>query len=180
MTNTEQTQLELELGIDEINEVQKQEEIAKKLKDHKIFFDSDTYIDEDDYDYIYEDLCYLLSEYVNKARGHVVNWILLSKRNSHYGSICNNGAKGYGSMRGRDLAKALLSINADRLVLKDNEGLLQATFYDHDGTNVCEVKSVTMSKESKFNQVMRLGSHEKIMSFVENLPSMKTNKRLQG
>ena len=148
------------------------------MSNEKILFDTDNYIGEEFYDseFMLDDLEYVLEENVNKPRGTVVQWVLLSKRSSHYGSICNNGAQGYSDLKNDNLAQAILNIETDRVVLMDNEGVLQVNFYDHDGVHMCEVKSISKSRANHYNSVIEYESFEDKLAYIKKLPSLKIKK----
>lgn len=161
----------------EINE-QLEKDQEENLK-NGIFFDTDTYRYEEDFEYIVDDLAYLLETYVNKARGEVVEWTMLSRRTSHYGAICNNGATGYGKLNGTDLSRALLMVDSDSFDLRDNDGVLEARFYDHDGTNICEIKPITKSKENTFANKVNHGEFDKLIDYIQSLPSLKIKENMR-
>lgn len=143
----------------------------------KVLFDTNDYLEEDYYgDIVLDELNYILEEKVNKPRGTVVQWVLLSQRSSHYGSICNNGAQGYSDLKNDNLAQAILNIETDRVVLIDNGGVLQVNFYDHDGVHMCEVKSISKSKANYYNEVIEYDSFENKLEYIKKLPSLKVKK----
>lgn len=163
------------------NKITKIYEMLEKREEENlskgIFFDSDTYMYEEDFEYIVDDLDYLLKQYTRKSKGEIVGWLMLSHRSSRYGSICNNGATGYAELSGTDLSRAILTFSsADKITLKDNDGILEVTYYDHDGTDRCEVKSITRSREAVIESN---GTFEQIISHLETIPSVKTNKNIQ-
>ena len=146
------------------------------MSNEKILFDTDNYAGEECGEFISDDLDYILEVKMNKPRGTIVQWVLLSERSSHYGSICNNGVQGYSDLKNDNLAQAILNIETDRVVLIDNEGVLQVNFYDHDGVHMCEVKSISKSKANYYNEVIEYDSFENKLEYVKKLPSLKVKK----
>lgn len=132
-----------------------------------IIFDSEDFLDTDS---MLEDLGYLFEE--NKPRGIIKHWVLLSKRESRYGKICNHGATGYLDLQGTDLAKAILQVKTDHLEIFDEKGVMKLKFHDHDGTHTCEIKPIS---ETRMNEYCKFESDwlEEKIEFLEEIPSLK-------
>ena len=137
-----------------------------------IIFNSKNYELEQDGEYIMEDLDYLLSENIVEPRGEIVGWIFLSKRYSRYGSICNHGQAGYSRKNQTVLAEAILSVNADTIIVEKDEGELKVTFVDHDGSHITKIKPITKSRIAPLERVDN--DWDKFMSYIETMPSVKT------
>lgn len=154
------------------------ENLSSKAKQEVILFDSETHMNDEFYDgeLILDDLAYSVEQNTTKPRGDVKQWVLLSKRFSIYGSICNNGAYGYYDLKGEDLAQEILNIETDRIVLKDNNGKLQVNLYDHDGVHMCEVKSISKSRSNYYNSVLEYESFNDKLEYIKKLPSLKIKK----
>lgn len=139
---------------------------------NKVIFDSNDYINEEHVEFIEQELEYLLSEHIRKPRGQVVGYIFLSKRHSHYGSICNNGKTGYRKVNGGDLTQAILSVSScDSFKVFSEDGLLKVNYYDHDGTHECEIKPIAKSREEAVEG--RLNDFDKLIEYVKGMPSIK-------
>lgn len=139
---------------------------------NKLIFDSNDYINEEHVEFIEQELEYLLSEHTVKTRGQVVGYIFLSKRYSHYGSICNNGKTGYRKVNGSDLTQAILSVSScDSFEVFSEDGLLKVNYHDHDGTHECEIKPITKSRVDAVEN--RLGDFDKLIKYAKGMPSIK-------
>lgn len=139
---------------------------------NKVIFDSNDYVNEQDGEFIEEDLAYLLSEHTVKTRGKVVGYMFLSKRHSRYGSICNNGKTGYRKVNGGDLTQAILSVSScDSFEVFSEDGLLKVNYYDHDGTHECEIKPITKSKKNAIEN--RLNDFDKLIEYTKEMSSVK-------
>lgn len=138
---------------------------------NKVIFDSSDYINEDDWEFIEDDLAYLLSESIRKPRGQVVGYMFLSQRHSHYGSISNHGQTGYKKVDQDNLARAILSTSSDSFKVFGEDGLLKVNYYDHDGTHECEIKPITKSRADAVEG--RLDNFDKLIKYVKTIPSVK-------
>jgi len=149
------------------------------MKELKVLFDTDNYeVDEFiGFDEIKSDLSAVIEEHVIQPRGKVSQWIMLSYRSSHYGAIANNGLTGYSERRTADLVEAIISIETERFVLIDNDGKLQINFYDHDGVNSVEMKSLSKSKENYYESVVEYESFENKLEFIKKLPTLRVKKQ---
>lgn len=139
-----------------------------------ILLDTNDYLD--DYDFMMDEMNCILKRKVSKPRGNVVQWVLLSQRSSHYGSICNNGATGYLDFKTKNLANEIMNVNTDRIVVIDNNGFLQIEFHDHDGTHICEVKPISKSRANYYNSTLEYKPFDKKIEYIKNLPSLKIKK----
>lgn len=139
--------------------------------ENKVIFDSSDYMNEEDWEFIEDDLAYLLSENVRKPRGQVVGYMFLSQRHSHYGSISNHGQTGYKKIDQANLARAILSTSSDSFKVFNEDGLLKVNYYDHDGTHECEIKPITKSRADAVEG--RLGDFDKLIKYAKTMPSVK-------
>lgn len=137
-----------------------------------LIFDSNDYLEENDDFYIMEDLDYLLSENIVEPRGQIEGWMFLSKRSSHYGSICNNGATGFARKDKKVLAEAILSVDTDRIVVEKDNGELKVTFSDHDGSHITKIKPITKSRLIPLERIE--DNFDKMLAYVETMPTVKT------
>lgn len=140
----------------------------------KILFDSKDYENSIDSSIMIEDIEYVLEDKVRKIRGEVVGFVFKSKRESRYGSICNNGQMGYSIKMVSDLKRAILNIKFDEIVIWDNEGELLVCYYDHDGSHNCTIHPITKSKL----QTVKNKEHNfnKMLNYIETMTTMKTKK----
>lgn len=139
--------------------------------ENKVIFDSSDYINEDYWEFIEDDLAYLLSENIRKPRGQVVGYMFLSQRHSHYGSISNHGQTGYKKVDQANLARAILSTSSDSFKVFGEDGLLKVNYYDHDGVHECEIKPITKSKKNAIEN--RLNDFDKLIEYIKEMSSVK-------
>lgn len=140
--------------------------------ENKVIFDSNDYINEEDWEFVELDLAYLLLENVRKPRGQVVGYVFLSKRHSHYGSISNHGQTGYKKVDQANLTRAILSMSSsDSFKVFGENGILKVNYYDHDGTHECEIKPITKSRADAVEG--RLDDFDKLIDYVKTMPSVK-------
>ena len=134
-------------------------------------------LNTDNLDWEFEDLEEIL-EYtldIRRPRGEVVGYVPLSKRYSHYGSICNNGATGYGRFT-RNLIDGITGAasSSDRITVhKDDNNDLVVVYHDHDGTHTTTWKTITKSIIDKFSNMRDFSTHEEMIEFLEKRPSIK-------
>ena len=146
----------------------------------KKIFDTDNYL-EDEYDFMIEDINYMLDEYVTKTSGVIEGFAVLSHRSSHYGSIGGNGRIGFSKSMKTNLADAILSISpsSDRAIGFVNEnGELQVDFYDHDGVHHTVWHRITSSKKPRFDNLLRNSSFDEILKFINSLTTVKIKKSM--
>jgi len=132
--------------------------------------------------FINEDLKYIIEDNTVKPwrevkRGEVKQWVLLSKRSSHYGAIGNNGKIGYFDIKGENLVNGILSVETDRIILKEKDSKLVVEFYDHDGAHISEVKSISKSRANYYNEVVEYESFDLKLDYIQKLPSLKVKKK---
>ena len=144
---------------------------SKKDKEEKIFDSSDTF---ESYRELFEELDYTLSERTVKPRGEIVGWMLLSKRHSRYGKISHSGETGFKRSNERDLAGAILSVDADRFTVEDDQGFLRVTYYDHDGSSSCLIKPIAKSREYALQS--KSNNFDKLIDYVEKMPSIRMRR----
>lgn len=137
-----------------------------------VIFDSNDYLEEQDGDYIMEDLDYALSENIVEPRGQIEGWMFLSTRYSRYGSICNHGATGFARKVQKVLAEAILSVDVDRVIVEKDNGELKVTFSDHDGSHITKIKPITKSRVAPLERAS--SDWDKFMDYIKTMPSVKT------
>ena len=148
------------------------------MENLKVLFDTDNYREDEliYFEQVQEDLSAVIEEHVIQPRGKVSQWVMLSRRSSPYGSIANNGSTGYSDRKTSNLVEAITSVETDRFVLIDNDGKLQINFYDHDGVNSVEMKSVSKSRENYYESVIEYESFEDKLEFIKKLPTLRVKK----
>lgn len=134
-------------------------------------------LNTDNIDWEIEDFEDILENNLNIRcpKGKVMGFVPLSQRSSHYGSICNNGAIGYGKFTD-DLINGILSAapNSDKVTIhKDNNNDLVVQYHDHDGTHTTTWKTITKSVLNKFNFIHDYGTYEEMIEFLEKRPNIK-------
>lgn len=149
---------------------------SEELKS-KVIFNSDDYMSSGIEDLIFEDLDCLLSETIVKSKGEIVGWMFLSKRNSHYGSISNHGKIGYRKVDKVNLVDAVLSVEADSIIIKDDDGILKVNYYDHDGSHCCTVKPIVKSRVNAIES--KLHDFDKLIEYVKTMPSVKIKQNVK-
>jgi len=140
---------------------------------NKVIFDSNDY-DNEEFEFILDEFKYLLAKHVKTPRGKIVGWLFISKRNSHYGAISNNGKTGFARKNCVKLIDAILSIESDSIVIEDDQGELLVTYYDHDGSNVCKIKPITESRKSVIDN--KEHDFNKLMQYADKIPTVKVKK----
>lgn len=145
-------------------------------------FNFNDYEDEMDFEYIKEDLSYILDENTKMPRGKATGYIFVSERSSIYGSISNNGAKGFSYKENTpSLLSAIINSlgngSSNNLSVENDGGILKVTFYDHDGKDDCVIYPVIKSKKDKvdsmYQKVNSSETFEKFLNYVESLPMVK-------
>lgn len=61
--------------------------------------------------------------------------------------------------------------------INEVDGLLIATFHDHDGINHGEIKPIAKSRYETFKNKLEYGRHEEILEYLDTFPSIKAKKR---
>lgn len=131
--------------------------------------------DNIDWETFEDTLGHLTEDEIRKPRGKVVGFVPISKRSSHYGSICNNGATGHGRFT-RDLYWGIMGAasSSDRITVhKDDNNDLVVQYHDHDGTHITTWKTITKSLIDKYLYLNDYGTHEEMIEFLEKRPSIK-------
>lgn len=110
-------------------------------------------------------------ESIEEDAGASEAYAFIAHRSSHYGAIANHGAKGFRYIGPKSFVDFVLSVNADRFTVEENEnGEISVTFYDHDGTTYCDVVTGT---EDEFVDVMRAADVDIVVERLEKMPRMK-------
>lgn len=147
--------------------------------DDKSLYNTDNYIEDEDYTYAREALEYVISEKIVKPRGQVEAWAVRVERSSpRYGYMANHGAVGFGAYDGGDLAEAILRFSGgnDSYQITDEDGVVKVSYNHHDGSDIAEFRPVTKSKVDKFWDIRHNSSHDEIIEYIEELPELKVKK----
>ena len=143
----------------------------------KTIFDTEDYYDEE---MDYQDVAFYLGEtlenHISRYSTEKRDWVILSKRSSRYGSICNNGATGYKKVLNRTLEDAVLSGNFDRIIAKEVDGVLCVDYMDHDGTHHGQLKSLSKVNSDKLERLEDYFDFDDVIEFVKELPYVKVKK----
>ena len=117
----------------------------------QVWLDTFEYEEDFDSEYIYEYCKDELENFINRyeKRYHTtVNGILLiGERESHYGWIGGNGAKGY---RLIENVEQLFNTYSDDMKIYVENGLINVDYFDHDGATHSTIKLIS---ESAYNAV---------------------------
>lgn len=132
----------------------------------KILLDSNDFMDEMDYDIFLDELRFILEEKTRKPSGEVLGFMFKSKRQSRYGAICNHGQTGFAKKITPRLYTAILSFDADSIVIWDDNGELMVSYYDHDGSHNCKVYPITKSKLQAIDNISH--DFDKTLHYIDN------------
>lgn len=121
-----------------------------------VLFDTDNYKDLDD-EFLFNEDLYELKHYISlisKARnGRKRNqFVMISKRSSHYGAIANNGATGI------KLAESIDDMfygswDSFKFNYNPRENKYSFTYFDHDGTTTAEFAPISYSQYSELKEI---------------------------
>lgn len=115
----------------------------------------------------------ILDKHVSKPRGQASKYILLAREVIIEGIVRNTETEGYMELDGEDLAKSILEIDVDRIVLAKNDKILEVILYDENKIVSYEVKSLSKSKANYYESNVSYDSFENQVEFIETLPSLK-------
>lgn len=129
----------------------------------ELLFTTERNFEIEDINDLESELNELLSSFKYTIKGIKSGYLLISKRFSHYGSICNNGAIGY-KIIGNDLVSEILKIS-DTFEIYKIENKIEIIFYDHDGIN--SVQIFPLNKTSL--NYIQSHNHNQIINYSKKL-----------
>lgn len=126
---------------------------------------------------VLKELNHVLSQdNISKPRGQVSKYILLARAVTINEIINNAEAEGYMELDGNDLAQEIINIDVDRIILKENDKILEVVLYNKNKIISYEIKSLSKSKANYYSSNISYDSFESQVDFIETLPSLKIKK----